>query len=119
MRVHAEPRTHPPPRVPGLDEARPILDTLAQPVVVTDLDTKILYWNPAATDLYGFSEREALGRPIHSLLGASPGLSAVESAEALKRHGRPWTGQLDGRSRSGETLTVLVTLTPLGLENCS
>jgi diguanylate cyclase (GGDEF)-like protein/PAS domain S-box-containing protein len=117
MGVHSEPMAHPTTLVPGLDAARPILDALAQPVVVTDMDTKILFWNPAATDLYGFCAREALGQPVHSLLGASPGLSAIESAEALKRRGRPWTGQLEGRSRSGKTLTVLVTLTPLGLEN--
>ena len=119
MGAHSEPMAHLTTSVPGLDAARPILDAMAQPVVVTDLNTKILYWNPAATDLYGFSAHEALGQPIHSLLGASPGLSAAESAEALKRRGRPWTGQIDGRSRSGKTLSVLMTLTPLGPERCT
>jgi diguanylate cyclase (GGDEF)-like protein/PAS domain S-box-containing protein len=117
MRVHAEPRTHPTTRVPGLDEARPILDTLAQPVVVTDLGTRILYWNPAAADLYGHSAREAIGQPIHALLGTPPGLNASEASGALMRHGYAWTGQLDGCSSSGKPLTVLVTLTPLGGEN--
>ena len=118
MRVHSEPKAYPTTRVPGLDEARPILDALAQPVVVTDLNRTILYWNPAATDLYGFCAREALGQPIHTLLGTPPELNTFESAEALVRVGRAWTGQLDGRSRSGKTLTVLMTLTPLGRKNC-
>jgi diguanylate cyclase (GGDEF)-like protein/PAS domain S-box-containing protein len=103
--------------VPGLDAARPILDALAQPVVVTDLKATILYWNPAATDLYGFSAQEALGWPIHALLGSPPILAAIESAEALTSRGRSWTGQLEGHTRSGGLLTVLVTLTPLGWEN--
>jgi len=103
--------------VPGLDAARPLLDALAQPVVVTDLEATILYWNPAATDLYGFSAQEALGWPIHALLGSPPILAAIESAEALTSRGRSWTGQLEGHSRSGGILTVLLTLTPLGGEN--
>ena len=59
-------------RVPGLDAARPILDALAQPVVVTDLKATILYWNPSATDLYGFRSDEALGHCLYSLLKSPP-----------------------------------------------
>lgn len=93
MGVHSEPAAYPTTRVPGLDGARSILDALAQPVVVTDLNKTILYWNPAATDLYGFCAREALGQPMHTLLGIPPDLNALESAEALIRVGRAWTGQ--------------------------
>ena len=117
MGVQSEPRVDLTKSVPGLDAARPILDTLAQPVVVTDPDTRILYWNPAAADLYGFSAHEVLGQPIHAVLGTPPESDAIASAETLIREGRAWTGQLIGRSRSGDPLTVLVTLTPLGRKN--
>jgi diguanylate cyclase (GGDEF)-like protein/PAS domain S-box-containing protein len=117
MGVHSDSRAFLTKSVPGLDAARPILDALAQPVVVTDPNTRILYWNQAASDLYGYSAREAIGQPIHSLLGTPPELNATESAEVLIRGGHPWTGQLNGHSRSGKPLTVLVTLTPLGQEN--
>jgi diguanylate cyclase (GGDEF)-like protein/PAS domain S-box-containing protein len=117
MGVQSEARACPTDRVPGFDAARPLLDALAQPVVVTGLDTSILYWNPAAADLYGFSARDALGQPIHMLLGTSRELNGTESLEAVIRRGHAWTGQLVGRSRSGKPLTVLVTLTPLGPEN--
>jgi diguanylate cyclase (GGDEF)-like protein/PAS domain S-box-containing protein len=117
MGVQSEPRACLTNRVPGLDAARPILDALAQPVVVTDLKSTILYWNQAATDLYGFCASEAMGQPIHRLLGTSPDPNALESAEALIRRGHAWTGQLDGRSRSGKALTSLLTLTPLGRED--
>ena len=116
MGVQSEPMAYLVQSVPGLDAARPILDALAQPVVVTDADTRIIYWNPAATHLYGFSPGEAIGQRIHTLLGTPPELSAIESAETLIRRGHAWTGQLIGRSRSGEALTLLVTLTPLGWE---
>ena len=101
-------------RVPHLDAARPILDVLAQPVVVTDLEATIIYWNKAATDLYGYSSDEALGQCLYALV--------QESSEHVRRQnngprlldGRSLTHHLEGRSRSGKSLTVLITVTPLG-----
>ena len=104
-------------RVQDLDAARPILDAMAQPVIVTDLETTILYWNPAATDLYGFSVTEALGQPVHSLLGTPPDLAGLKDADTQTGRGRSWTGELEARTRSGEAVTVLVTLTPLSKED--
>jgi PAS domain S-box-containing protein len=104
-------------RVPGLDAARPILDALAQPIVVTDLEATILYWNQAATDLYGFSTAEALGQSIDALLGSPPSSALAEPADTDTGRCRSWTRQLEGRSRAGKALTVLMTTTPLGQEN--
>ena len=75
-------------RVPGLDAARPILDALAQPVVVTDLEATILYWNKAAADLYGFSSDEALGQCLYALIQSPPSVFGNESMDPLHQ-GRP------------------------------
>jgi two-component system, cell cycle sensor histidine kinase and response regulator CckA len=104
-------------RVPGLDAARPILDALGQPVVVTDLKATILYWNQSATDLYGFPADEALGHCLHSLLQSPPFEVGRESADTLTGKGFSKTRQLEGRSRSGKALTVLMTMSPLGRDN--
>ncbi|HEY5384773.1 MAG TPA: response regulator [Acidimicrobiales bacterium] len=109
--------THVTSHVPGLDAARPILDALAQPVVVTDLKATILYWNQAATDLYGFRADEALGHCLSALLESPPFVAGDESMDTLTGHSYASTRQLQGRSRSGRALTVLMTMTPLGLEN--
>ncbi|HEV7999301.1 MAG TPA: ATP-binding protein, partial [Planctomycetaceae bacterium] len=109
--------------MPGLDAARPILDVLAQPVVVTDLKATILYWNQSATDLYGFRADEALGHCLHSLLECPPFEFGRDSVDALtgKRCSTgdryATTRQLEGRSRSGRALTVLMTMSPLGRKN--
>jgi PAS domain S-box-containing protein len=103
--------------VPGLDAARPILDALAQPVVVTDLRATILYWNQSATDLYGFGADEALGHCLHTLLHSPPFEVGRESVDTLTGKGYSTTRQLKGRSRSGEALTVLMTMTPVGQKN--
>ena len=79
--------------VPGLDAARPILDALAQPVVVTDLQATILYWNQSATDLYGFRADEALGHCLHSLL-ESP---TLRGRQGIRGHAH-WQGILDDPS---------------------
>jgi PAS domain S-box-containing protein len=104
-------------RVPRLDAARPILDALAQPVVVTDLTATILYWNKAAADLYGFSSDEALGQCLYKLLQSPPSAFDNDSTRPRINHGRSSTRQLKGRSRSGRELTVLMTMTALELDN--
>jgi two-component system, cell cycle sensor histidine kinase and response regulator CckA len=104
-------------RVPRLDAARPILDALAQPVVVTDLEATILYWNKAATDLYGFNSAEALGQSLYALVQSSPSVFDNGSVDPCSDGGRSLTHQLEGRSRSGKALTVLMTMTPLGRED--
>ena len=104
-------------RVPGLDAARPILDALAQPVVVTDLKATILYWNKSATDLYGFSSDEALGQCLYALVQSEPSVFNNDSIDRRISGGRSLTRQLTGRSRSGKVLTVLMTMTPLSRDN--
>ena len=104
-------------RVPGLDAARPILDALAQPVVVTDLEATILYWNKAAADLYCFSSDEALGQCLYRLIQSPPNVFDDDSLPLGIKGGRSLTHQLTGRSRSGKDLTVLMTMTSLGREN--
>ena len=45
-----------------------LLDAVGQAIIATDLQGKILYWNRCAEQLYGWSEREAMGRAVHELL---------------------------------------------------
>jgi PAS domain S-box-containing protein len=43
-----------------------VLATVNQSIVCTDLDGKVLYWSDGATDLYGWTAEEMLGRPFTS-----------------------------------------------------
>lgn len=96
-----------------LDAARPVLDAIAQPVVVGNLATEILYWNAAATDLYGYSAEEALGKPIRTLLRVTADHYETQNSDTEMSQHRPWTGELQVRTRSGRSLTIVLTLTPL------
>src|SRR5262245_57451291 len=42
-------------------------------VVVLDSDERVTDWNPAATELFGYSAEEALGRPIDELVVGAEG----------------------------------------------
>ena len=104
-------------RVPGLDAARPILDALAQPVVVTDLKATILYWNKSATDLYGFSSDEALGQCLYALVQSAPSVFGNDSMDRRVK----WRSLVDPSAHRsfplGKVLTVLMTMTPLSRDN--
>ncbi len=43
---------------------RRLLDAVGQAIIATDLQGKIIYWNRAAKELYGWTTEEVMGRPI-------------------------------------------------------
>ncbi len=100
-------------RLRSLEAARPVLDVMDQPVVVTDLTASIIYWNAAATTLFGYSAAEALGRPIRALLDVHGEPQVIHIADVEMAQGRAWTGELQARTRSGATLSIVLALTPL------
>jgi PAS domain S-box-containing protein len=75
------------------------------PVLVRDLDNRIVLWTHGAQHLYGFSKAEALGRVSHDLLQTHFPDSQERMDEALRRAGR-WEGELVHRTRSGEWRVV-------------
>ena len=100
-------------RVAGLNAARPILDAIAQPVVVTDSVGVILYWNPASSALYGYSETDAVGQSVTNLLGNAAEPAVLAELRANISVGLPWSGELVSRTADGTKLTLMATITPL------
>ena len=50
-----------------IDHAK-ILDIIGDAVIVADAGGNIVYWNPAATQLFGFTEPEALGQSLNLIM---------------------------------------------------
>jgi PAS domain S-box-containing protein len=75
-------------------------------VIVTDLDLVVRSFNPAAEELYGWREQEAVGRHIFELLQWDFD-SAIgrEADEAFRTTGR-WHGELTERRKDGELVRV-------------
>ncbi|MDX1661669.1 MAG: PAS domain S-box protein [Gemmatimonadota bacterium] len=90
-----------------------LLDAVGQAVMATDLDGRILYWNRAAEELYGWSEEETLGRDV---LEVTPTVhSRDEAGEIMEtlRGGESWTGEFEVQRKDGSTFTALVTNAPI------
>src|ERR1700694_3702216 len=52
--------------------------------VIHDDSGRVLFWNPGATTLYGWSEQEALGQQLDTLLGTQFSSSRVEIEPTLR-----------------------------------
>jgi PAS domain S-box-containing protein len=49
-------------------------------IVMTDADARVTAWNPEAERLFGYTEQEAIGRPIDDLIAARDDLRAEAAA---------------------------------------
>ena len=79
-----------------------ILAGLGRPVIVTDLEGTILYWNDAAREVYGWTPEEAIGRQIYYLIPAALPDDAIDRMMAGFEAGEPWSGELRIRRKDGE-----------------
>ncbi|NOH04850.1 MAG: PAS domain S-box protein [Chloroflexi bacterium] len=71
-----------------------LLANVQDAIVGTDENLRVTYWNRAAMELFGWMEKEALGRNTQELFKAHvPGSSREETLEAFMT-----TGQFDGEA---------------------
>lgn len=82
-------------------------------VIATDVSGRILHWNRAAQELYGWASDEVLGLNIVDVTPAL--ISQPEAAEVMKvlRTAESWTGTFRVRDKGGATFAVDVTDTPI------
>jgi diguanylate cyclase (GGDEF)-like protein/PAS domain S-box-containing protein len=90
-----------------------VLEAMGQPVIATDLEGKVLYWNRAAEETYGWSSGEALGRRSRDLTVPKESLEKAEEVVSELRAGRTWSGEVLLRRKDGSIVPVFVTATPL------
>jgi diguanylate cyclase (GGDEF)-like protein/PAS domain S-box-containing protein len=90
-----------------------VLGAVGQPVIATDLEGKVLYWNRAAEETYGWSSEEALGRSSRDLTVPKESLEKAEEVVSELRAGRTWSGEVLLRRKDGSIVPVFVTATPL------
>ena len=65
----------------------------------------IQFWNRGAAELYGYTEKEALGRVSHRLLQTEFPIPLPQVEEQLRSTGS-WRGELRQRTRGGEEVIV-------------
>ncbi len=85
----------------------PILDLIHESLLLMDMECRITYWNRASSELYGWSERDVIGRPAIALLNEAPDADTENRLQILLNTGR-WTGEV--RRYANDRKPVLVDL---------
>jgi PAS domain S-box-containing protein len=85
------------------------LSSMGQAVITTDPDGVILYWNPAAEQLYGWTTQEALGQNIAELAIPDVAQDIAADIMAALREGTSWSGGFPVRRKDGSMFPALVT----------
>jgi PAS domain S-box-containing protein len=90
-----------------------MLDAVGQGVIATDLQKKIIYWNNAATALFGWHREEVIGKNIMDI--AVPQMAQQQADEIMHAlfRGEAWTGEFPVRRKDGKVLDVIVTDAPV------
>lgn len=89
----------------ALEEKARLLDLTNDAVLVRDASDRITFWNKGATDMYGFSWEEAIGRVSHDLLRTEFPEPIDSIQERLGRDGQ-WAGELIHTCATGASKTV-------------
>ena len=82
-----------------------LLEQTHDAIIVWELPRKIIFWNRAAEQLYGFSREEAIGRPSHELLQTEHPVPTPVFDAQLEREGE-WKGELTHTTRDGRKILV-------------
>ncbi|WP_164557990.1 EAL domain-containing protein [Massilia atriviolacea] len=90
-----------------------LLASVEQAVIATDVAGTILYWNPFAEKLYGWSAAEAMGRNIIELVPADTSSERAAQIMARLQAGCSWSGEFLVRDRDGTTFPMHVTDSPI------
>ncbi|MBG6107721.1 PAS domain-containing sensor histidine kinase [Frigoribacterium sp. CG_9.8] len=87
-----------------LAEQSALLDIARDAILVRNLDSKIRYWNAAASRIYGWSREEVIGSLARVVMFADPA-PFDRALEATVRDGH-WSGEFQNLTKSGAEITV-------------
>jgi len=82
-------------------------------VVMTNTAGEIEYVNPAYTSMYGYEPSEVLGKNPRILKSGETPQALYKSLWDTLLAGRPWTGELHNRTKSGELIWVRANISPV------
>jgi PAS domain S-box-containing protein len=89
----------------ALAERARLLDLSNDAIFVRDEADRVTYWNQSASELYGYSREEAMGRVSHELLRTEFPEPLERVTEHLHQDNR-WSGELIHRHKDGSQIIV-------------
>lgn len=92
-----------------IGEQASLLNLARDAIIATDFNDRIRLWNQGAERLYGWTEKETIGKPAGQILGGDPEMLAL-AKETLLETGE-WSGELVQKTREGNRVVVASRLT--------
>lgn len=89
----------------ALRQQAELLDLAHGAIIVRDLQSRILFWNRGAEEIYGWSRQEALGNVTHTFLRTEFPQPLAQIEEYLVRSNR-WEGELVHTVKGGGRIVV-------------
>jgi PAS domain S-box-containing protein len=90
-----------------------LIRNISDPIITTDREDKITNWNSYAQKLYGFSEKEVLGKSIFEVLNISEEQKLKESDGLNTGMEDFWKGESIHHHKNGKVLMVEVTVSSI------
>jgi PAS domain S-box-containing protein len=90
-----------------------MLNRVGQAVIGCQIDNTIIYWNQAATYLYGWKAEEALGRQYYEVIPTQLSPEMAGSIRTTLRKGEVWSGEMAVQRHDQSSLSIIGTITPL------
>lgn len=92
-------------------------DQTAESIVITDLDGRIIYVNPATTVTSGYTREELVGSPHRWFTSGTHAHELDEELAATMARGDSWSGVIVDRRKNGELFEEQVSLSPVNSDD--
>ena len=89
------------------------LQAAADSIVISDSHGKVLWTNPAFTELTGYSADEIVGKNLRLLKSGAHGSAFYANLWEQIRGGKIWRGEITDRRKDGRLYTEEMTITPV------
>jgi diguanylate cyclase (GGDEF)-like protein/PAS domain S-box-containing protein len=89
----------------SLSQQATLLNEAHEAIITSDLTGAIIYWNQGASEIYGWSAEEAIGRKAQELLQTRLPMP-IEQILAILQDTDQWHGELMERTKDGRKVVV-------------
>jgi PAS domain S-box-containing protein len=90
-----------------------LFESSPTPVFLTNAKDRIIAWNPAAEQAFGYDAQTALKRSPRELLAVADSDAVWDAVHSKLHRGLGWKGVMDYADPTGRTIRVQTTVTPL------
>lgn len=90
-----------------------LLEVVEHAVIVTETDGRVIYWNPFAEKLYGYTAKEAIGKTTIELISDEKTKEYGEQTMQRLKEGENRANEFLARCKNGEYKTIHVSANPI------